>query len=144
MTMNTPEKKKRGRPAKKAAPETAAPKAPVAPEEPAKRPVQVEIPGTERPRIKAIDDAAEEYVNVRDKRMEWTKKEVAAKQQLTDLMHKHAEKIGRDAEGGLTYRYDDMAVILKPTEETLKVKHVDAEEEVSVGKAPKDKTEGEV
>lgn len=135
-------KTKRGRPAKEAAPKASTTEAEVAPEETAKRPVQTEIPGTERVRIKSIDDAAEEYVNVRDKRMEWTEKEVAAKQQLTDLMHKHAEKIGRDAEGGLTYRYDDMQVILKPTEEVLKVKHIDPEESVEVGKAPADKSEG--
>lgn len=107
-----------------------------------KRPVQTEIPGTERPKIKEIDKAAEEYVSVRDKRMNLTEKEVAAKQQLVNLMHAHADEIGRDAEGGLTYRYSDMLVTLKPKEEVLKVKHVSDEDEVSVGRAPKDDSEG--
>ena len=107
-----------------------------------KRPVQTEIPGTERPKIKEIDKASEEYVTVRDKRMSLTEKEVAAKQQLVNLMHAHADEIGRDAEGGLTYRYSDMLVTLKPKEEVLKVKHVSDEDEVSVGRAPKDDSEG--
>lgn len=107
-----------------------------------KRPVQSEIPGTERPKIKEIDEAAEAYVSVRDKRMSLTEQEVAAKQQLVNLMHAHADEIGRDAEGGLTYRYSDMLVTLKPKEEVLKVKHVSDEDEVSVGRAPKDDSEG--
>jgi len=137
------QKKGRGRPKKNKTPETGT-EAGTGEDQTTKRPKQLPIPGTERPSIKEIDEAAEAYVNVRDKRQELTKKEVAAKQALSDLMHKHADQIGKDADGGLTYRYDDMAVILKPTEEQLKVKHVDEDEAgVTVGKAPADTTEGE-
>lgn len=110
-----------------------------------KRPVQTEIPGTEGVKIKAIDEASELYVNARDKRMNATEKEIAAKTALSDLMHKHADKIGRAADGSIVYRYDDMIVSLTPKEEVLKVKHVDPEETgvVTVGKAPEDNSEGE-
>jgi len=111
-------------------------------EEIPKRPFQTEIPGTERPKIKEIEEAAEAYVTVRDRRMALTEKEVAAKEQLASLMHTHADTIGRDAEGGLSYRYDDMLVTLKPKDEVLKVKHVSDEDDVSVGRAPKDDSEG--
>ena len=110
-----------------------------------KRPVQTEIPGTERVKIEAIDTASEEYVNARDKRMSATVKEVATKKALSDLMHKHADDIGRTPEGALIYLYDDMKVTLTPKEEVLKVKHVEAEDTgvVTVGAAPEDNSEGE-
>ena len=113
------------------------------PEELTKRPVQAEIPGTERPKIREIDEAAEAYVSVRDTRMSLTEKGVAAKKQLVNLMHAHADDIGRDAEGGLSYRYSDMLVTLRPKEEVLKVKHVSDEDDVSAGSAPKDDSEGD-
>jgi hypothetical protein len=50
---------------------------------------QTEIPGTERLQHKDVDEAADEYAEIRDERMEWTKKEVAAKAKLTDLMKKY-------------------------------------------------------
>lgn len=73
-------------------------------------------------RIKAVDDAAEEYVKVRDRRMGLTKKEVQAKQTLIDLLHKNSEKIGADEEGIMRYEYDDVVVELSPGKETLKVR----------------------
>lgn len=73
-------------------------------------------------RIKAVDDAAEEYVKIRDRRMAMTKKEVQAKQTLIDLLHKNAEKIGADDEGVMCYEYDDVVVELKPGKEQLKVR----------------------
>lgn len=142
------EKKKRGRPAKKAAP--TAPETPVAaaPEETAKRHVQTEIPGTERPRIRALDEAGEVYVDLRDKMQTAVKKFKEAKTKLADLMHKHSEgenaKLPKNPETGeIIYRYDDMEVRLTPKEEELKVKHVESDDTVSVGKAPKDNSEGE-
>jgi rare lipoprotein A (peptidoglycan hydrolase) len=73
-------------------------------------------------RIKAVDDAAEEYVKVRDRRMGLTKKEVQAKQNLIDIIHKNAEKIGADNEGIMRYEYDDVVVELSPGKEQLKVR----------------------
>lgn len=125
----------------------AKPKNPVEPKD-APRPIQTEIPGTERPRIKALENAAEDYVTKRDTRMQATTKEVEAKTKLSDLMHKYST--GEDAplkktsEGELVYRYADMEVRLTPKEEVLKVRHVEDEPSgvVTVG-APKDETEGQ-
>jgi hypothetical protein len=79
-------------------------------------------PGVAPVRIKAVDDAAEEYVKVRDRRMGLTKKEVQAKQNLIDIIHKNAEKIGADDEGIMRYEYDDVVVELSPGKEQLKVR----------------------
>jgi rare lipoprotein A (peptidoglycan hydrolase) len=79
-------------------------------------------PGVAPVRIKAVDDAAEEYVKIRDRRMGLTKKEVQAKQNLIDLLHKNAEKIGADDEGIMRYEYDDVVVELSPGKEQLKVR----------------------
>ena len=108
-----------------------------------RRPVQTEIPGTERPKIKAIDAAAEEYVHLRDRMQTAVKEFKDAKTKLSDLMHKHADKINKDGDGALVYRYDDMLVQLKHSEEKLRVKHVDPEDEaLEFGKAPEDESEG--
>lgn len=146
--MSTAEKKKRGRPAKKTAPTAPETPATPTPEELAKRPVQTEIPGTERPRIRALDEAGEIYVDLRDKMQTAVKKFKEAKTKLAELMHKHSEgdnaKLPKNPETGeIIYRYDDMEIRLTPKEEELKVKHVESDDTVSVGKAPKDTTEGE-
>lgn len=79
-------------------------------------------PGVAPVRIKAVDEAAEEYVKVRDRRMGLTKKEVQAKQNLIDIIHKNAEKIGADDAGIMRYEYDDVVVELSPGKEQLKVR----------------------
>jgi len=87
-------------------------------------------PGVAQPRIKSVDDAAEIYIKERDKRCAMTPREIAAKQKLIEQLHTHADKIGRDRDGTIVYRYDDNIVILKPGKETLQVKetsHGDAE-----------------
>jgi hypothetical protein len=73
-------------------------------------------------RIKAVDEKAEEYVKVRDRRMALTKKEVQAKNELIDILHKNAESIGADDEGIMRYEYDDVVVELAPGKEQLKVR----------------------
>ena len=126
---------------------TVKPKIPVAPKD-APRPEQLQIAGTERPKIKAIEIAAEDYITKRDTRQRATEKEVEAKTKLSDLMHKYST--GEDAplkkndKNELVYRYDDMEVRLTPKDEVLKVKHVEEEGVgvVTVG-APKDDSEGE-
>jgi len=115
----------------------------------APRPEQIEIPGTERPKIKSIDVAANDYVTKRDTRQRATEKEVEAKQKLSDLMHKYST--GEDAPlkkhpdtGELVYRFGDTEVRLTPKEEVLKVKTIEEEQAaatVEVG-APSDNTEG--
>ena len=51
-----------------------------------KRPVQSEIPGTERPKIKEIDEAAEAYVQGQGKSLEYTK-ELAIEVEVTHDSH---------------------------------------------------------
>lgn len=50
---------------------------------------QTFIKGTEPKRIKELDDAAEDYREGRDERMEMTRIEVERKGRLIELMHKH-------------------------------------------------------
>lgn len=82
----------------------------------------MEGPGVGKKKIPAVEAAAEEYVRVRDRRMDLTDKEVEAKQKLIDLLHKHSKTIGVDGEGVLRYRYDDMVIELSPGKENLKVR----------------------
>ena len=104
----------------------------------AKRKKQTELPiegpGVAPVRIKELDDAVLTYVNARDRRMQLTEKEIEAKRDLIHLMHKHEEKLGRDGDGVLRYKYEDEDFVaeLKPGDETLKVKKAkedDLEEE---------------
>lgn len=55
----------------------------------AKKPKQSFIPGTEPKRFKDLDEAAEEYREGRDERMEATTVEVERKNKLIELMKKH-------------------------------------------------------
>lgn len=50
---------------------------------------QTTIPGTNQKAIKEIDVAAEAYVDIRDKRMKLTAKEVEAQVALVAAMNKH-------------------------------------------------------
>jgi len=81
-------------------------------------------PGVAPVKIKALDDAAEKYVHARDRRMKLTEEEVEAKRDLIHLMHKNEDKLGRDGDGALRYKYEEenLVVELKPGDETLKVK----------------------
>ena len=87
---------------------------------------QMEIPGTERPVIKAIENAAEAYVSARDKRMKALENEIALKTKLIEVMENNADKLGVDADGNLLYRYDEEVVILSKLD-TVKVKKAVAE-----------------
>ncbi len=94
----------------------------------------IELPGIEGPgvapiSIPRIDKLAAAYVRERDKRCEMTPKEIAAKQKLISALHDNVDKIGRDKDGVLTYRFDDMVIVLKPGKESLKVKAIDTEGE---------------
>jgi hypothetical protein len=104
---------------------------------------QAEIPGTERPKIKELEEAAELYVNLRVKMQDAVKKfKEEGKTPLIQLLHKHADKLSRNGDGEMTYAYDDMLVILKSAGEQLRVKQVDSESEIEVGEAPEDRSEG--
>lgn len=94
-------------------------------------PKQKELDGMERPAIKEIEEAADAYVAVRDKRMALTTKEVAAKTNLMQVMLAHEKDLTKNGDGDLVYRFDDEIVILKPGKANVKVKaaHDDEEDE---------------
>lgn len=85
--------------------------------------------GFDRPTIKEIETAAEEYVKVRDRRMKLTELEVTAKTNLLNAVKKHVDKLAVNADGDRLYRYDDEVVILKPGKENVKVRHAAEPEE---------------
>ena len=91
-----------------------------------------------RVKIDVIEVLADTYVDARDKRMKLTKKEVDAKTELVAALHEHAKEIGKHPDTGeIRYVYDGgekahRVIVLKPHEETLKVKDVEAFEEVDV------------
>lgn len=74
------------------------------------------LPGMERQSIKEIDDAAESYVDARDKRMKHTEKEVAAKQLLQTIMAKHNVLVYR------TGTTPPLVVEVRPGKPDVKVK----------------------
>lgn len=76
----------------------------------------------ERPKIKPIEDAAERYVELRDKRMKLLEQECAAKEKLTETMQANAAKLSQDGDGNLIYKYDEQVVIMAE-QVGVKVKH---------------------
>lgn len=87
--------------------------------------------GVEPVVISEIENAAEKYVEARDERIKLLAVEVEAKEALMSVIHRHADKLTKEVGGGLSYRYNERLVILKPTGENVKVKsvHDDGEEE---------------
>lgn len=68
--------------------------------------------GFDKPVIKSIESAAQEYI---DKRAKFQKASLAcqtAKLELINAMEKHQDKLPVDSEGNSVYRYDDELVIL--------------------------------
>ncbi len=79
----------------------------------------VEGEGVSRKKVKAVEIAADNYCDIRDKRMAMTEKEVDAKAVLIDKMKQH----------GLTvYVYDDHRVEILPGKEKIKVRTVDGDD----------------
>jgi hypothetical protein len=71
------------------------------------------LPGLENRKIKALQDAAMDYADIRDQRVALTSQEVELKQKLIDLMHKHDRE---------TYTYNGVTITLVHEEESVKVK----------------------
>jgi|SRR5208282_2070478 len=72
---------------------------------------QLEIPGTERKTIKAIDEAAETYRSFRDRRMTALEKEIESLTALVAICEQKKDQLpeiadGKD-KGKRIYRYDD-------------------------------------
>lgn len=83
---------------------------------------QTEIPGMEAPKIKEIEQAAEAYTSVRDKRMALTVKEVAAKMALIEVVQAHARELAVDDKGNSLYCFDDQVVKMKPGKPNVTVR----------------------
>lgn len=84
----------------------------------------VEGPGVSEPHVPEIEDIAEQYVDVRDRRMGLTKQEVEARGRLATVMHNH----------NLTrYTYDGKVVICEPGKDKLKVRTVNGPEDLEDG-----------
>ena len=106
---------------------------------------QMQIPGTERPKLEAIEAAAEDYVTFHNAMQESVKAFKEKKDDLLNLMHAHANELPKHEGGGYCYAYDDMIITVTPKDEVLKVKHIDADEypEVINAGAPADNSDGE-
>jgi hypothetical protein len=79
--------------------------------------------------IAEVDDAIEQYVAARDRRMTMTTFEVAAKQALIGALHTHAEEIGTSPDGTIYYRHDALLCTLRAGKDELKVKNIKTEQE---------------
>lgn len=108
-----------------------------------KRPKQLEIPGAERPSIPDLDDAMEVYQDIKGRRCALTAKETEAKQNMVAIAKANTVQIGKDVNGVLKYKSDHLVLVIAPKDETVSVKPVSDDDDVSVGTAPKDTTEGE-
>lgn len=88
------------------------------------KPKQEELPaiegeGVAQKRIKKIEALADAYVETRDTRMTWTKKECEARDTLIQAM----------TDNGLTrYSYGDQEIVIKGGKAKVKVKTVDSME----------------
>ena len=78
----------------------------------------VEGEGVSRKKIKSVEVAADNYCDIRDRRMSLTEKEVEARTVLISKMKEH---------GLSEYVYDDHKVVLLPGVEKVKVRTVDGD-----------------
>ena len=70
------------------------------------------LPGMERKVVKEVSDAAEKYVDARDKRIKMLTKEIELKDLLADKMHKN---------NLVTYRDESLLVEIVAGKEKIKV-----------------------
>ena len=83
-----------------------------APAPAAKKPKQQRLPGTEDARIDALEDLAEEYAEIRDKRIALNKEESTLKDKLRDIMKANKKR---------HYVRDGVEIDIVPEGEKLKV-----------------------
>lgn len=81
---------------------------------------QKELVGVEKESVKEIEAAAEAYVDVRDKRMKLTTKEVEAKATLIEVMRRNKRTVYRDDNAA-----PPLLVTLKEGTVSVKVTRVD-------------------
>lgn len=90
-----------------------------------------ELPGVEGPgvapiSIPEIDKAVTKYERKKEVRCSASPDEIAAKKELTALLHQHREKLPKNGDGLPFYRYDEKDYFL---EEKLKCRKVGGEED---------------
>lgn len=85
-------------------------------------------PGVARKQIKKIDAAIRRYLPAKDRRVEASTEEIAAKTELMKLLHDHAAEIGRDPEGIVRYSFDGKIYSLEPEGEKLVISKDEAQE----------------
>lgn len=84
---------------------------------------QSNLPGMEEREIADLEAKAHEYLKIRNKRQDLTRREVELKTDLLGLMHKHKKK---------DYERDGIEIHVVTEQETVKVKiHEDEEPEES-------------
>lgn len=84
-----------------------------APAEPVQRPRQQRIPGTEDAKIDALEEIAEDYAAIRDKRQLLTTQEVDLKGKVLDLMKANNKE---------HYRRNGVEITIVHEDETVKVR----------------------
>lgn len=80
---------------------------------PKKQPRTASLPGMEDHAIKALDNAAAEYADIRDQRMDLTRQEVDLKSRTMKLMKRH---------GKTTYKHNGISIEVVAGDESIKVK----------------------
>ena len=78
-----------------------------------KKPRQERLPGTEDAEIKPLQDAAEEYADIRDQRQALTTQGVDLKKKVIRLMHKYEKT---------EYHYNGVDIELVMEEESVKAR----------------------
>lgn len=78
--------------------------------------------GVSHVKITAIDKAASKYEGKKEKRCQASPGEIAAKNELKELLHTHRDQLSVNAEGLKFYRFEGVDYIL---EETLKRRSAD-------------------
>lgn len=89
-------------------------------------------PGVEQPEIPEIEDAAEKYVEVRDRRMKLTEQECTVRGALSEVMHAHKGTLPQDQDGNSFYPFDGKRVILLNGKERIKVKEINDPDDADV------------
>lgn len=82
---------------------------------------EMEGAGVGRVKIAEIDRLARKYNKLKEERCAITPSECAAKQELIEAIDRHADEIGKDAEGVVRYYAGDWRIELTPGKRTLRV-----------------------
>src|SRR6476660_2511405 len=120
--------------AKKKVKQKSKPKAKVNHKPVKKSPRQEALPGLEDRAIKAIDNAAMDYADIRDQRQALTAQESSLKTELLNLMHKHQKT---------HYKHGTVEINVVPEAETIKVRIKEENEQKPDDTQPETASEAE-